>query len=185
MTLQSVDGDSEANDKLRESSSKFAVFRFRDAREPVKAGVMTIAPMDPEQLPAIDVCMQAGIADGADTRLVFRGGGMSIVNVWFKTAYPLPLHTHNCDCLYYIIGGTLRLGTEELGTGDGFFVPANVPYTYTPGEHGVELVEFRNSESFDLKGRTTAAFWAKALSVTKQNHEASQQARRPSPMAAE
>ena len=76
----------------------------------------------------------------------------------------MPLHSHNADCVYYIIAGSLKLGTEELGAGDGFFVGSDVPYTYKPGPEGVEVLEFRTVESVDLKfqGRTEAD-WDKVV----------------------
>jgi hypothetical protein len=50
------------------------------------------------------------------------------------------------------------MGSELLGPGDGFFVGADVPYTYTPGEEGVEVLEIRPSNAFDIKvmGNTAA-----------------------------
>ena len=47
-------------------------------------------------------------------------------------AFPCPATVHNADCLYFIVAGSLRLGSEELGPGDGFFLGVDVPYTYVP-----------------------------------------------------
>ena len=38
-----------------------------------------------------------------------------------------------------------------LEAGDGFFVPADAPYTYEAGPDGVEVLEFRSSTTFDMK----------------------------------
>src|SRR5690606_20778947 len=75
----------------------------------------------------------SGGADGSLTKVLFAMPGFSLVYAWFKSGYPLPLHSHNADCLYYIISGSIRLGTEDLGKGDGFFVGCDVPCAYTPG----------------------------------------------------
>src|SRR5262249_39801755 len=84
--------------------------------------------------------------------------------VWFKSGFPVVLHSHSADCVYYITAGSIRLGTETLGPGDGFFVPYDGPYSYTAGPDGVELMEFRNSNRFDLKFQATnPTYWERAL----------------------
>jgi hypothetical protein len=55
-----------------------------------------------------------------------------------------------------------------------------MPYTYAAGPDGVELIEFRSTESFDYRDLTAPAVWAKALQLTKDNRAAWQTARRPS-----
>lgn len=161
-------------------AARFTIFRHRDGREPVESGVMTLQPMAADQLPAIARITAAGINDGSDVRVVFNQFGMSIVHVWFKPAYPLPPHSHDVDCAYYVIAGSLSLGAKVLGPGDGFFIPAGVTYTYRVGAEGVELIEFRKSQSFDFKSRATPAFWAKAQAVVDANHENWKSAPRPS-----
>ena len=89
--------------------------------------------------------------DGTTVKLLFSMPGMSLTHAWFKSGFPLPRHSHDTDCLYYIVAGSIRIGTEELGKGDGFFVGADVPYAYTPGADGVEILEFRASNAFDIK----------------------------------
>ena len=63
------------------------------------------------------------------------------------------------------------MGTEELGAGDGFFVGSGVPYTYTPGPEGVEVLEFRKTDCFDIRflGSTTK-YWDKIVSVIEQRN---------------
>ena len=34
--------------------------------------------------------------------------------MWFKPHYPLPRHTHDVDCLYYVVSGTAVMGNQEL-----------------------------------------------------------------------
>ena len=71
--------------------------------------------------------------------------GMSLVHVWFGPNFPLFRHSHPAygDCLYYVVAGELLLGKRRLGPGSGFFVPNGMPYTYTAGPAGVEILEFR------------------------------------------
>ncbi|MFM2370380.1 MAG: hypothetical protein RIS85_102 [Pseudomonadota bacterium] len=104
---------------------------------------------------------------------LFSMPGMSLTYAWFKSGFPLPLHTHNADCLYYIVAGSLKLGTEELGPGDGFFVGSNVPYTYKPGPNGVEVLEFRTKERFDIRflGKTEA-YWDKTAKAIADKQDA-------------
>jgi hypothetical protein len=42
---------------------------------------------------------------------------MSLCWAWFKSGYVLPRHSHNADCLYYVLGGSLRLGSVWLKAG--------------------------------------------------------------------
>ena len=88
--------------------------------------------------------LNAGISE---TLLFAQRGpdGMSLAHVWFGANLPLFRHSHPAygDCLYYIVSGEARLGSQVLGPGDGFFVPNGMPYKYTAGPDGVELLEFR------------------------------------------
>jgi hypothetical protein len=62
------------------------------------------------------------------------------------------------------VAGSLRIGTEVLGPGDGFFLGSDVPYAYVPGDEGVEVLEFRTSNSFDFQSLgKTDTYWAKAV----------------------
>lgn len=139
------------------------IFRFRDAPDIMESDVMRSETAADADMP--DNSVLAGLNDGASSRVVFAAFGMSVVHVWFKRFFPLPLHSHDCDCVYYIIAGGIRLGTEDLGPGDGFFVPADVPYTYRPGSDGVELIEFRNSAGFNIRTRGSKAYWRKTADL--------------------
>ncbi|OZB14427.1 MAG: hypothetical protein B7X53_13890, partial [Hyphomonas sp. 34-62-18] len=106
-------------------------------------------------------------------KTLFSRPGFSLTYAWFKSGFPLPLHTHNADCLYYIVAGSLQLGTEKLGKGDGFFIGKDKAYRYTPGPEGVEVLEFRSEENFDIKflAKTLPA-WAKITDVIKERRPA-------------
>ena len=100
---------------------------------------------------------------------------------WFKKNYPLALHSHDADCLYYVIAGSLQLGTETLGPGDGFFIEANVPYTYTPGPEGVEVLEFRTASHFDFVNHArNEKFYDRGAATIGENLEDWRRARPPS-----
>lgn len=121
------------------------------------------AEIGPEIMPreGIDAGVLAGFARlaevnateglGEQTRMLFRAPGMSLVYAWFKSHYVLPFHSHDSDCLYYVIGGELHMGSHVLRKGDGFFIPAGHAYGYQAGAEGVEVLEFRNAAAFNLE----------------------------------
>jgi quercetin dioxygenase-like cupin family protein len=94
-------------------------------------------------------------------------GGFSLVTVEFGPGYLLPRHSHNSDCLYYIVEGELVMGNRTLGAGDGFFLPADQPYAYRAGPQGVKLLEFRHQAAFDIK------VWEKDMARFRERAEAS------------
>ena len=142
----------------------FRVFRGAEAPGLDETDKMTLAGLTPIVEAGIARWVGAGVGEGNVTKVLFALPHMSLTYAWFKSGFALPLHSHDADCLYYIIAGSLKLGTEELGPGDGFFVGSDVPYTYKPGPDGVEVLEFRTVEHFDMKfqGRTEA-YWDKVV----------------------
>lgn len=94
------------------------------------------------------VDMLKAIGPGVSTTMLFSQpgpNGMSLAHVWFGADFPLFRHSHPRfgDCLYYVIAGEIVIGRRRLGPGSGFFVPNGMPYKYTAGPAGVELLEFR------------------------------------------
>ena len=92
--------------------------------------------------------MAKSFSEGTSTTLLFGQGGpsgMSLAHVWFGANFPLFRHSHPQygDCLYYVIAGEISLGKRKLGPGSTFFLPNGMPYKYTAGPAGVELLEFR------------------------------------------
>ncbi|MAW28920.1 MAG: hypothetical protein CMP98_08975 [Gammaproteobacteria bacterium] len=92
--------------------------------------------------------MIESIAPGVSENVLFwQGGdnGMSLVHVWFGPNMPLFRHSHpkNGDCLYYVAAGEAIMGRRTLGPGSTFFIPNGMPYKYTAGPDGVEVLEFR------------------------------------------
>lgn len=94
------------------------------------------------------------IALGGHDEVLFRGDGedgFSLVRAWFGPHYVLPRHTHDGDCLYYVLEGSLTMGRKSLDAGDGFFAPHGAPYAYEAGPDGVVVLEFRARTSFGMK----------------------------------
>ncbi len=148
----------------------FEIYRANDAGNFEKSGMMYgDGPIAAAVGEASQALVDEGMLDGSRLRVLFRRkGGFSLSHAWFKSGFPLPLHSHSTPCLYYIVAGSLRIGTNELGPGDGFFLDANMPYIYTPGPEGVEVLEFRDTDHFDIKIRSrNVKWWHKALEKLK------------------
>jgi hypothetical protein len=146
------------------AAPRFALFRAKDATDFEESGLMATVPPTPIEMAGSIAAVEAGMLEGTRVKLLFSMPGLSLTHAWFRSGFPLPRHSHDVDCLYFILAGSLRIGTEELGAGDGFFVGANVPYTYVPGDQGVEVLEFRGSDSFDIRMlANNRAYWDRAV----------------------
>ncbi|MGE3691657.1 MAG: cupin domain-containing protein [Novosphingobium sp.] len=109
---------------------------------------------------------ETGDVGGARAVTLFASPSMHVSYVWFKSGYPLPIHSHDVDCFYQVFAGSMRLGTELLERGDGVFIPAGVPYTVTPGDEGVEFFEFRTGMDYDTHYRAkTDTYWDRVSEV--------------------
>jgi mannose-6-phosphate isomerase-like protein (cupin superfamily) len=123
------------------------------------------AVMDEESMPfvGVDEGVMAGFAKlmangatpgaGEQTKILFREPGeegLSLSYGWFKSGYILPRHSHNADCVYYVLAGELQAGSATLRKGDGIFVPAEHGYSFEAGPEGVEFIEFRNATHFNM-----------------------------------
>lgn len=171
------------------SQQKFEIFRAADAPALMESECMSIEPMNDVQREGISALLAAGYLEGDEVQVLCNFPGFSLTHAWLKKDYPLPLHTHDSDCLYYIVAGSLKMGTEELGPRDTFFVPAGVPYSYRPGSEGVEVLEFRHATAFNFVNLAKGAdWWAKAAATIAANYKDWKTAQRPStfptPMAA-
>ena len=97
--------------RTRPARKRMTVFRKADAVE-----------LDHDAMPFVgmDASVMAGFAKlaatgegqvGAQTLVLFKepgDEGMSLVYAWFKGGFVLPRHSHDADCLYYVIGGRCR-----------------------------------------------------------------------------
>src|SRR4051812_39482959 len=154
------------------AKSGFRIFR-RTGEGLGESGHMRTAGLDESMLGNLKSLQETQGPNATETRYLFGGNGMSLCSVWFRSGYPVVLHSHDADCLYYIVAGSIRLGTETLEAGDGFFVPTDVPYTYTAGPEGVELLEFRTAEEFDIRFTSrNANYWGKTLAAIAGRREA-------------
>jgi hypothetical protein len=110
------------NDQERaEAAPPFEIFRAHDATD-YDETVMYPGPATDMDWQGAAALVEAGLNEGSRVKLLYSRPGMSLTYCWFKSGFPLPLHSHDCECLYFVITGSLRMGTEEFGTGDGFFV---------------------------------------------------------------
>lgn len=105
-------------------------------------------------------------AQGATARVLYSSNDMHVAYVWFKSGFPLPLHSHDADCFYQIIAGSMRVGTEDLRQGDGVLIPGGTPYTVIPGSDGVEFIEVRPTHDYDTRYRgKTDAYWDRIVAA--------------------
>jgi quercetin dioxygenase-like cupin family protein len=144
-----------------------SLFRAKDAVDLYDTDFMSKPQMSPEAAAAMQEGVAVGLGAGAQTKIVLRQneaeGGFSLVTLWFKPGFPLPRHTHNVDCLYYVLSGSAIMGNQTLRAGDGFFVPEDAPYQYSAGPDGVEVLEIRHGvEHFDMQIPTPTAESARA-----------------------
>jgi mannose-6-phosphate isomerase-like protein (cupin superfamily) len=142
--------------KKQTKKKGISLFRAKDAVDLMDTDLMSKPEMSPDTQAAFGTNLAAGLGAGAQTKVLLRQseeeGGFSLVTLWFKAGYPLPRHTHNVDCLYYVISGSAIMGNQTLRAGDGFFVPEDAPYQYNAGPEGVEVLEIRHGvEHFDMK----------------------------------
>jgi mannose-6-phosphate isomerase-like protein (cupin superfamily) len=160
-------------------AAKFQIVRAAAGYRFGEEGVVTDNPT-PLQAAGLQRMLEAGALDGAQFTLLCDLPGFNLTHVWAKRDYPLVLHSHSVDCLYHIIAGSARLGTENLGAGDSLFVPANHPYTYTAGPDGVELLEIRQTGATDYKNLAKGqAFYDKAVATITANRDAWRAAAKP------
>ncbi len=155
---------SDEQDGIR-ADRRFAIYRAADARDYGEHDIQRMNEVTPVM--AQGLAHYASEGSGAQVvKLLYGAPGFSLTYVWFKSGYPLPLHSHSNDCLYYILAGTLKVGREVLGAGDGFFVASDVGYTYEPGPEGVEVLEFRNTDQLNIRFRSDdKSVWDQAAAV--------------------
>lgn len=115
-----------------------------------------------EPTPSREVFKAIGATAGYVIKVLFGDPdtpGMSLIRLWYAPDYALPRHSHDVDCLYYVISGEARMGNQVIPAGDGFFVPAGAPYAYAAGPDGVEVLEFRGATSFGINVTESLGRW--------------------------
>jgi quercetin dioxygenase-like cupin family protein len=141
-----------------------------------ETGMMSMPTMDPE---APEQLTEWALSGGHVVKVLFRQegeNGMSLVWSWFGPNYVLPRHSHDADCLYYVVSGEARLGNRRVSAGGGFFVPAGAPYAYAAGPDGIQILEFRGVSSFDMQITESLSRWDRILEVVRANKEEWQEA---------
>lgn len=172
--------DSVHIEATEQTNPKITIYRAKDAKQSMDA--MEFAPLDEIQMQGLSRGAEAGSDDGAVVKVLFSSEtvGVSLTYAWFKKGLPLPRHSHNADCLYYVISGQLQYGRETLEAGDGMLVPAGALYTFeSVGENGVEFVEFRKATKYDIKLNTPAKVWDRQCEQTIAHRDAWKLAKPP------
>lgn len=149
--------------------TKFQVFRAETAPTLEQTDVLRFEGITPDISAGLKGFVKAGGQAGSYAKILINVPGFSLAYAWHKSDYPLPLHTHDVDCCYLVIAGQLTVGNETLGKGDGFFVPAKVPYTFVTGPDGVEFVEFRNATSWNIEFKASNP-WGKIADKAAERH---------------
>ena len=127
----------------------------------------------PEVDPALtDQFMEWALSGGHLVKVLYREGDMSLVWSWFGPGYVLPRHSHDADCLYFVVSGEAHVGARVIGPGAGFFVPSGAPYSYSAGPEGIQILEFRGATSFDMKISEGAGRWDRIVESVREHQDA-------------
>ena len=116
-------------DKSSQDLPQMEIYRARDAREYTEDGPMGGPPMTQVQQQGMAALYEAGMMSGSEVKLLYGRPGMSLTYVRFKPGFALPLHSHSANCLYFIITGSIRMGTEDLFAAE----PTPISFTEDPG----------------------------------------------------
>jgi len=153
--------------------SRFGIFYERDAPSLDETGMMEYKSTE-DAAAGSHKLLDAGVMSGSVITQLFRHSGedgFSLVHVWFKANYHLPRHSHNVDCLYYVVGGQVLMGNHVLGVGDGFYIPCDQAYGYRAGPEGAEVLEFRHATSFDIKLDEKPTVFDRIAETVKENRD--------------
>ena len=154
-----------------------SIYRAADAVDINTTDFMGVPQMTDGARVQLGDAVAEGAGAGAKVVILARQsddeGGFSLLHVWFKANYPLPRHSHDSDCMYYVISGEAIMGNQTLRAGDSFFVPADAPYVYAAGPDGVEVLEIRhNVGQFDMKiPDHTPERWQEMTDISAANRE--------------
>ena len=158
---------------MTDQTTKFQVFRAATAPTLEQTDVLRFEGLTPVIREGLRAFVEAGGQEGSFAKILINVPGFSLAYAWHKSDYPLPLHSHDVDCCYLVIAGELTVGNETLGKGDGFFVPAAVAYTFFTGPEGVEFIEFRNANAWNIVFKPgNPAAWDKIAEKTAARREA-------------
>jgi quercetin dioxygenase-like cupin family protein len=153
---------------LATRSRGLRIFRRKDEIDLADTKLMSAPVMDP--MPDRAVLREIGSKAGYLNKVLFGDpdqGGMSLIRLWYAPHYALPRHSHDVDCLYYVVAGEAHMGSQTLKAGDGFFVPADAPYAYSAGPDGVEVLEFRGASSFGIHVTESPERWSQLADIAR------------------
>jgi quercetin dioxygenase-like cupin family protein len=146
--------------RIFDGAPEAGIDELMDYQGPPEDVVAAFDPADLELLP-----------EAFSTDAIFcdrNPSGFSLVNIRLAPDSILPAHTHNVDCLYYVLSGWVLLGRRRLDAGAGFFIPAGRPYGYRAGSDGAAVLEFRHATRFDMTvTETSRARWQEMIDVAK------------------
>jgi quercetin dioxygenase-like cupin family protein len=148
------------------------IFHRADAVDLAATALMAAPVMDP--MPDRSVLKEVARTSGYLNKVLFgdpESGGMSLIRLWYAPDYALPRHSHDVDCLYYVVAGEAHLGSQVLSAGDGFFVPAGAPYAYSAGPDGVEVLEFRAASSFGIRVTESPQRWEQIAEIARTHRD--------------
>jgi hypothetical protein len=163
---------------MSEQTTRFQVFRAATAPTLEQTDVLRFEGLTPDIRGGLKAFTKAGGGEGSFAKILINVPGFSLAYAWHKSDYPLPLHSHDVDCCYLVIAGELTVGHDTLGKGDGFFVPAGVAYTFFTGAEGVEFIEFRNANSWNIVFKANNP-WEKIAEKAGARREAWQTEKQP------
>ncbi|WP_077212137.1 cupin domain-containing protein [Bacillus dakarensis] len=141
------------NQATEASKQKITFFSATDKSNQTLDEFMPDLVMSEATTEAVQRMIEKGFYTGNTTNVLINLPGFSLVYAWFKSGFQLPVHSHNADCLYYVVAGEAILGNRRVKAGDGFFVPKDVFYSYTAGPEGIEILEFRHANLIDMVWR--------------------------------
>jgi quercetin dioxygenase-like cupin family protein len=152
MTISEADNHvSAAGAGTGSDRSRYATFTGEPVCSLEETAPVTTFPDVARALFAADPTAREALRAGARTTVLFRHtdpDGYSLMRVDVAPGYMLPSHTHDVDCLYYLVRGEVHAGARTFTAGQGFYVPADVRYGYTAGPDGASVLEFRHATSF-------------------------------------
>ena len=183
--MQDNDEPNEAQDGPRKRA--ISIYRASQAKAMIPArerGAVrkdhVVHPVTAEGLRRSSQSGAGEVGVGAVARVLFDSPTMHVAYAWFKSGFPLPVHSHDSDCYYQIIAGSMSLGAKTLAKGDGMLVPAGVPYTVTPGPEGVEFLEIRPTGNYDTRFRAkTEKYWDRIMGMLSERRAAWATERQP------
>jgi len=121
-----------------------SIFRAEEATPILETDFMGMPTMTDEALAAGGPEIYMASAPGTDVRVAVRQtpeeGGFSILHVRFKADYPVLRHTHDADCLYYIVSGSAYSYGRRMGPGDFLHADAGTDHSELWTEEGAQVL---------------------------------------------